>query len=268
MELPDFWTLSGIALALIGIGAAMITIPQIGRLEFRISRFCFVGTALLFEAKLVVWGMSDLTPMRLITVFVIGGMLAIGLVVSLRWIGEKEKGVSASGAKGAVIYAECKQHSKSSPLLTESLHYLIFSADTLPSMTGGFFTMVSDTAVDLSSIFRNSSDVYRCELTNYTDIPLFNIHIDLNVVYKNNNEIRFEGIYPINVDIITNDKNKPFVFYVANVDRLFGYVDIKNEISYDIPGKGDRATGVLNQAVPRSSRMLFLGRDKEATAPE
>jgi hypothetical protein len=95
-ELPDIWTLAGLILALVGIGASMISVPGPGRWEFRISGICFVGAALLFLGKLAIWGAEDLTLTRVGLVGILGAAIAVALAYSIQWVGKKEEAASAS----------------------------------------------------------------------------------------------------------------------------------------------------------------------------
>lgn len=89
-NLPDLWTILGIVLALAGIGAAMVAVPGIGRTEFLVARTCFIGAFLLFEAKLAVWGMANLSGLRLLTVGVAGAILSVSLAACLAWVNGKQ----------------------------------------------------------------------------------------------------------------------------------------------------------------------------------
>ena len=91
MDSPDIWTASGLVLALVGVGAAMISVPGAERWEFLIARACFICAALIFLGKLAVWGMADLNPYRLGAVAAGGAVLALALTVSLQWITAKQQ---------------------------------------------------------------------------------------------------------------------------------------------------------------------------------
>lgn len=89
-DLPDLWTLVGLALALVGVGAAMVAVPGPGRVEFRVARLCFVGAFLLFEAKLAMWGMVSLSSLRLVMIALGGAALSLSLAACLHWINTKQ----------------------------------------------------------------------------------------------------------------------------------------------------------------------------------
>lgn len=90
VDLPDFWTVCGIALALIGGAATVISVPGPGHWEFRVARACFVGAAVLFFVKIAVWGMVELNLVRMSITAIVGALTAIGLAVALHWVQVKQ----------------------------------------------------------------------------------------------------------------------------------------------------------------------------------
>jgi hypothetical protein len=104
-DLPDIWTLFGLILALIGLAAAMTSVPGPGHWEFRIARFCFIGATLLFLTKLGMWGAVDLTLFRIGIVAGCGALIAIGLAYAFQWIASKERNTTASATLSSVVTA-------------------------------------------------------------------------------------------------------------------------------------------------------------------
>lgn len=87
------WTALGLVLALIGVGAAMINVPGPGHWEFRISRLCFIGAAVLFLGKVAVWGMEDISLQRMGIVAIAGAAIVVGLALSPHWVKTKQDAV-------------------------------------------------------------------------------------------------------------------------------------------------------------------------------
>jgi hypothetical protein len=81
-----------LAVAAIGVGLGMDTKTQ-G--EFRFVQGCFVFSALVLLAPMVVWGVKSQTELltRLISVAIISALIAIALIEGLRWAGNRHKEV-------------------------------------------------------------------------------------------------------------------------------------------------------------------------------
>jgi hypothetical protein len=105
-ELPDIWTVSGVGLALLAIAPAMTSVPGPGHWEFRISRICFVGAAILFSAKLAFWGAEDLSLIRVGIVAVVGAMMAVALTYAINWVNLKEHPKADAAASQAKLAQE------------------------------------------------------------------------------------------------------------------------------------------------------------------
>jgi hypothetical protein len=95
-ELPDIWTAGGLVLALIGIGAAMTSVPGPSHWEFRVARICFGAAALLFLVKTAMWGAEELTPIRIILVALAGAAISVGFAFGIQWVNSKQAALTTS----------------------------------------------------------------------------------------------------------------------------------------------------------------------------
>lgn len=91
--LPDIWTIAALVLALIGVGASVISVPGSSHPEFWIARICFAAAAALFFAKLGMWGAEDLTVVRLVLVGLLGAIIAVALAFGLYWVNSKQAAI-------------------------------------------------------------------------------------------------------------------------------------------------------------------------------
>jgi hypothetical protein len=109
LELPDFWTIAGIALALLALVAAMISVPSANRVEFWVSRICAIAAAVLFLIKIALWGTEALTAIRLVFVAFFGAAVTLSLTFALHWISKKEEHLSKSAPENAkpTLFLEC-----------------------------------------------------------------------------------------------------------------------------------------------------------------
>lgn len=89
--LPDFWTALGIVLCLLAGAVTLLAVPKLGKVELFFARACFVAAAAVFEAKLAVWGATEINTLRLSLVALAGAAIALSLVGCLRWVAHKER---------------------------------------------------------------------------------------------------------------------------------------------------------------------------------
>ena len=152
VDLPDFWSAIGIALALIGGAATVISVPGPGHWEFRVARACFMGAAVLFLVKIAVWGMVELSFVRLSVTAIVGAMVAVGLALALRWVQAKQD----RHPIGMITLPEAARTASSQGIPLGSLRYV---TSTMKIDFQGGPTPVSARAVqryETASILRSS----------------------------------------------------------------------------------------------------------------
>jgi hypothetical protein len=191
-ELPDIWTVAGVALALIAMAPTMTSVPSPSHWEFRISRICFIGAGLLFLAKLTIWGAQDLTPIRLGTIAIAGALIASGLAYALEWVNKKEKSVGGNIAEVQNLDRKISFNCYNSTRPTHfrenrSLHIVQIMQPPPPDMPASYGVANTFLAQGTSEV-KWPDDfpifVQKCVLANYGNTPVFRASVDLFVEWK------------------------------------------------------------------------------------
>lgn len=266
MGLPDFWTVSGVGLALLAIAPAMTSVPGPGHWEFRISRICFVGAALLFLAKLAFWGAEDLTPVRVATVSILGAAIAVALAYTIRWVDQKqypkESKIPALPVPAPILFncqlAELPIAVPPSGQITTMDIFSRLESGSVPVGLGG---RISDPGQKLTW-FENAfepGNVWRCDITNYADFPIFNVAMTFKeqffetVTSKENPGSSSSGKLMDTSDraiLIANlDPRGTFSFYAYSQSEYYVQVLLPSEVSYLRIGNNQRENAMLLPAL-------------------
>jgi len=281
-ELPDIWTLSGIALALIAIGPAMTSVPSPSHREFWISRICFIAASVLFLGKVVTWGAEDLTPHRIAIVAIAGAAIAIGLTFALHWVGKKEAATQsapapplASSSKEAMLYVECR--AASVPVIVPPngrLYWIPLWPYPAERVGGGIIelSLLKPGEPYRFAEHEGLGSLYQCQITNYAQTPVFNVAMTLGLRYREairgENRITagkttLERPWPFQIAKIDAGASNPFVFYFVNQFPLFIDITMPKEATLRPLGETQpqRSTLTYNDAIPI---ILFPGQEPES----
>jgi hypothetical protein len=89
-------------------------------------------------------------------------------------------------------------------------------------------------------------NAYRCQLTNYEIVPVFNVEMSLHLQFKEalrdterpnatrSGVVTLSRDWPIQIRKIDFGQEKPFVFYIYNMSNQFAQISLPNSLTLQL----------------------------------
>jgi hypothetical protein len=226
--------------------------------DFRIAKRCFWAAALGFATIGIVWGATTLEAMWIIRVLVvglIGGIAAIGLSESLRWVSHRESAsthatttssTSNDAETDAQIVFECRLSELPSNVPPGGRIFympLFYSQESAVKPIGLAFRDGQPGAEWQWFPDTKFAQIYRCEMINYGRDPLLQVSLMFKVEYREINQNEDKSVstagksvhveeWPIFLSRIDPGKDNTSAFYIYNQSSFYAYVIPPNDGYY------------------------------------
>ena len=220
----------------------------------------FLLSALCFAALGVLWGISaDQYPLSVrVIAAAVTPALAFGSLVYVIAIASPSNIVKQDNPLSVKIFAQCEPVGR--PVVPPSGTISILQLNAIPAEQGGG-GIGSGGGIAGTSIDFGVQTIYRCQITNYSNDPLFKVSLALHLKFSEaitneenpksfrSGKITIDRDWLIEIPKIDAGKDVPFIFYIVNASPQFVAVTLPNKIVL--------SSGPIDLIQPTNTQMVF-----------
>jgi hypothetical protein len=229
---------------LASVGYTVITVTPA---DFKLARALFLIAGALVFTDGIMWGVLTDSPLwtRILIGGLIGAVSAVATNEAIRWINNREKiaepppAQTKSHIEASVpkLFMECAPANL--PTVWPSGPLYVLPLNPIPAPYGnGLVEYGVNSGSPMNFGFQWA--VYRCQITNYSETPIFNSAISLHLTFREaiQKVSQYEG-GPITIDRewliqigkIDSGKDSPYTFFVFNMSAQFVEITLPRTIS-------------------------------------